>query len=65
MMPYITELEQLVGKKKYRKILKKEYKIEQSRSGGVNMKIFEWIIVGILYAGLGLLMVIGTAMCGA
>lgn len=32
MMPYITELEQLVGKKRYRKILKKEYKIEQSRS---------------------------------
>ena len=31
MMPYITELEQLVGKKKYRKILKKEYKLEHSR----------------------------------
>ena len=36
MMPYITELEQLVGKKKYRKILKKEYKIEQSRSRGID-----------------------------
>ena len=29
------------------------------------MKIYEWIILGILYAGLGLFMVIGTAMCGA
>jgi hypothetical protein len=29
------------------------------------MKVYEWIILGILYAGLGLLMVIGTAMCGA
>lgn len=29
------------------------------------MKVYEWIIVGILYAGLGLLMVVGTAMCGA
>ncbi len=29
------------------------------------MKIFEWIIVGILYAGLGLMMVIGMAMYGA
>lgn len=29
------------------------------------MKVYEWIILGIMYAGLGLLMVIGTAMCGA
>ena len=29
------------------------------------MKVYEWIILGILYAGLGALMVIGTAMCGA
>lgn len=29
------------------------------------MKVYEWIILGILYAGLGLFMVIGTAMCGA
>ena len=29
------------------------------------MKILGWIILGILYAGLGLLMVVGTAMCGA
>lgn len=29
------------------------------------MKVYEWIILGILYAGLGLLMVVGTAMCGA
>lgn len=32
MMPYITELEQLVGKKRYRKILKKEYKLEHKNS---------------------------------
>ena len=29
------------------------------------MKIYEWIILGVMYAGLGALMVIGTAMCGA
>ena len=29
------------------------------------MKVYEWIILGILYAGLGLFMVIGTAICGA
>lgn len=29
------------------------------------MKLYEWVILGILYAGLGLLMLIGTAMCGA
>ena len=29
------------------------------------MKIYEWIILGILYAGLGLMMVIGMAMYGA
>ena len=29
------------------------------------MKVYEWIILGILYAGLGLLMVIGMAICGA
>lgn len=29
------------------------------------MKVYEWIILGIMYAGLGALMVIGTAMCGA
>lgn len=29
------------------------------------MKILGWVIVGILYAGLGLIMVIGMAMCGA
>ena len=29
------------------------------------MKVYEWIILGILYAGLGALMLIGTAMCGA
>lgn len=29
------------------------------------MKVYEWIILGIMYAGLGLLMVVGTAMCGA
>lgn len=36
MMPYITELEQLVGKKRYRKILKKEYEIEQCRNRGID-----------------------------
>lgn len=29
------------------------------------MKILGWIILGILYAGLGLMMVIGMAMYGA
>ena len=29
------------------------------------MKIYEWIILLTAYAGLGLMMVIGTAMCGA
>ena len=36
MMPYITELEQLVGKKRYRKILKKEYKREHSRDHSID-----------------------------